>query len=113
MENVEKAKRAARRFFRLAEVAAEYGGVWVSAAGGTAKVIANVIANHYNIPTEVARRILNEAGREWGGEGWYAALRNIQPQKCRDWDWNIYDPWEKWDEVPGVDVRLLAIAACE
>lgn len=102
---------AARRFFRLAEIAARHGGFWVSSAGGTANVVAGVIASRYGIPFEDARRILDEAGREWAGDGWYTTLADIQP--CR-WDgWDVYDSWDVWNDMPGRwDVRVIAKAAC-
>lgn len=102
---------AARRFFRLAQVAAKHGGFWVSPAGGTANVVAGVIARDFKISVEDARRILDEAGREWAGAGWYSTLLNIQPVR---WDgWDIYDSWDVWNDIPGRwDVRLIAAAAC-
>ena len=101
---------AARRFFRLAEIAAKHGGFWVSAAGGTANVVAGVIAGRCGIPFEDARRILDEAGRDWAGDGWYTALADLQPFR---WDgWDAWDTWDAWD-VPGRwDVRTIAKAAC-
>ena len=110
-DNITYAARAARRFFRLAEVAAKHGGFWVSSAGGTANVVAGVIASRCGVTFEEARRILGEAGREWAGDDWYATLAEIQPFR---WDgWDIYDPWDAWDEMPGRwDVRVIAKAAC-
>jgi hypothetical protein len=106
-----RAARAARRFFKLAEVASRNGGFWVSAAGGTANVVAGVIASRCGIPVEDARRILDEAGREWAGRDWYAVLANLQPFQ---WDgWEVWDPWEVWEDIPGRwDVRQIAKAAC-
>ena len=113
MNAIKKAQAAADRFFRLAEVAARHGGFWVSPAGGTADVVAGVIASRCGIPVEDARRILNQAGREWAGQDWYTVLANIQPFRCDSWSWSIFDPWEAWDEMPGRwDVRAVAKAAC-
>ena len=109
--NINKAARAARRFFRLAETAAKHGGFWVSAAGGTANVVAGVIASRCGISFEDARQILEDAGREWAGDDWYTILLNIQPFR---WDgWDPWDSWDVWNEMPGRwDVRTVAKAAC-
>ena len=103
--NINDAARAARRFFRLAEVAALNGGFWVSAAGGTANVVAGTIARHCGISFEDALDILDQAGREWAGDDWYATLMFIQPFRL--------DGWDDWNEMPGRwDVRTVAKAAC-
>ncbi len=108
---INAAKRAAQRFFRLAEMASRHGGFWVSPCGGTARVVAGVIASRHGIPVEEARRLLDEAGQDWGGVDWYTTLRNLQP--CQ-WDGpGIYGPWEEWENMPGRwDVRVIAVAAC-
>ena len=101
--NIANAERAARHFFRLAVTAAKYGGFWVSAGGGTANVVAGVIARHFGISFDVARSILSDVGQEWAGEDWYIILAEIQP-----WRW---DDWH--DEIPGRwDVSTIARAAC-
>ena len=103
--NIDAAARAARRFFRLAEVAALNGGFWVSAAGGSANVVAGEIARRFGITFEDARQILDKAGRDWAGDDWYAVLMFIQPFRL--------DGWDDWDGVPGRwDVRTVAKAAC-
>ena len=108
MSNINNAARAARRFFKLAEVAARNGGFWVSAGGGSANVVAGVIARQCGISFEDARRILDQVGREWGGRDWYAVLAGIQPFRLDGWD-----PWDSWEDVPGRwDVRTVAKAAC-
>lgn len=103
--NTANAAAAARKFFRLAEAAAQHGGFWVSAAGGTANVVAGTIARRFGISFEEALRLLDETGREWGGDGWYATLAYIQPF-----------PWDAgWgDDVPPgrFDARTIARAAC-
>ena len=103
--NATVAVAAARRFFRLAECAARHGGFWVSAAGGTANVVAGCLARHFGISYEDAHLILDEVGREWAGQDWYATLAYIQPF-----------PWDAgWcDDVPPgrFDARTIARAAC-
>ena len=80
-------------------------------AGGTANVVAGVIASRCGISFEDARRILDQAGREWAGDDWYTILLNIQPFR---WDgWDPWDSWDVWNEMPGRwDVRTVAKAAC-
>ena len=111
MSSIDAAARAARRFFKLAEVAALNGGFWVSASGGTANVVAGEIARRCGIQFEDARQILEDAGREWAGDDWYTILLNIQPFR---WDgWDPWDSWDVWNEMPGRwDVRTVAKAAC-
>ena len=100
--NIAYAERAARRFFKLAVTAAKYGGFWVSAGGGTANVVAGVIARHFGISFEDALDILAEVGQEWAGEDWYIVLAEIQPFR-----------WDGWDDIPGRwDARTVARAAC-
>ena len=113
MDRFELATRAASHFFRLAEVAAKHGGFWVSPEGGTRNVVAGVIAGRCGVPVEDTRRILDEAGREWAGDGWYTTLALLQPFPPDSWRWNIFDPWEEWENMPGRwDVRTVAKAAC-
>lgn len=90
---------AAARFHALAATAAANGGFWVSAAGGTANVVAGEIARATGVTFEDAHHALDVTG----GEGWYAEMAYAQP-------WAI-DAWH--DDVPGRwDARTIARAAC-
>lgn len=94
---------AAARFHSLAACAAAHGGFWVSAAGGTANVVAGEIARATGTTFEDAHLALEVTGREVWGEDWYSALAYAQP-------WAI-DAWH--DDVPGRwDARTIARAAC-
>ena len=108
MDRFELAARAARHFFRLAEAAARHGGFWVSAAGGTANVVAGVIAKRCGITFPDALRILNKAGQAWAGRDWYTVLALLQPFRMENFDGR--DLWEAWP--PGRwDARTVARAA--
>jgi len=93
---------AAARFFSLAETAAANGGFWVSAAGGTANVVAGEIALATNVTFEDAHRALDIMGKEAIGECWYQHLAEAQP-----WRWDDLDSSEeaRWD------ARTIARAA--
>lgn len=101
---------AARRFFRLAEVAARHGGFWVSAGGGTANVVAGVIARATGVSFEEAQRLLDEAGKEWAAR---AILEDVGPELADHIRMG-------WYEVLSVlassgerfDARTIARAAC-
>jgi hypothetical protein len=69
------AAKAARRFFVLAHTAASHGGFWVSAAGGTANVVAGEIARAIGVSFAAAHRALDAVG----GSGWYQDLAEMQP----------------------------------
>lgn len=77
---------AAARFFSLAETAAANGGFWVSAAGGTANVVAGVISSATGVSYEDAHHALDVMGREQLGEDWYSVLADSQPWHCDDLD---------------------------
>ena len=90
---------AAARFHALAATAARNGGFWVSAAGGTANVVAGEIARATGASYEDAHRALDVTA----GEGWYYALACAQPWPMGAWH----------DDVPGRwDARTIARAAC-
>lgn len=93
---------ASARFFSLAETAAANGGFWVSAAGGTANVVAGEIARATGASFDEAHQALDAIGREQLGEDWYSVLADSQP-----WRWDDLDSAEdaRWD------VRTIARAA--
>jgi hypothetical protein len=94
---------AAAHFFSLAETAAANGGFWVSAAGGTANVVAGVISRATGVSYKDAHHALDVMGREVFGDCWYQQLADIQPFRWDDWH----------DDVPGRwDARTIARAAC-
>ena len=80
---------AAARFFSLAETAAANGGFWVSAAGGTADVVAGEIARATDVTFEDAHRALDIMGKEVMGDCWYQQLAEAQP-----WRWDDLDSAE-------------------
>lgn len=99
---------AAARFHSLAGTAAANGGFWVSAAGGTANVVAGEIARATGVTFEDAHRALAVTGREAWGDDWYGAIAAAQPfgygvipfdDKREEW----YCRW---------DARTIARAAC-
>jgi len=85
------ATTVAREFFRLAFTAARNGGFWVSAGGGTARVVAGEIARSAGISFEDAWRALDQEGSQFadkygpalyghsGPFNWYELLSDIQP----------------------------------
>ena len=77
---------AAARFFSLAETAAANGGFWVSAAGGTANVVAGVISSATGVSYEDAHHALDVMGREVLGDNWYQQLAEAQPWPMNDLD---------------------------
>jgi hypothetical protein len=89
---------AAARFFALAECAASHGGFWVSAAGGTANAVAGELCRRCGVSFADALEVLDKAGKEFLGEGWYVALADIQPPVC-DFEYRF-------------DARTVARAAC-
>jgi hypothetical protein len=90
-ESKEMAALAAQEFFRIARLAAERGGFWVSSAGGTAHAVAGEIARATGVSFEDACAILDQQGdvaanlygpEHYGYEGpfgWYEWLADIQP----------------------------------
>lgn len=72
-------------------VATENGGVWVSAGGGTANVLAGEIAQATGVSYEQAHHLLNK----YGGEDWYF-LFHVVNRGC---------------ENPRFDARTIAKAA--
>lgn len=98
-----KALVAAARFFWLAEAAAADGGFWVSAAGGTANVVAGVISSATGVSYEDAHHALDVMGVELIGDCWYEQLADMQPFGWNEWH----------DDVPGEwDASDIAHAAC-
>ncbi len=95
---------AAARFHALAATAAANGGFWVSAAGGTANVVAGEIARATGASFEEARHALDITG----GEGWYCALADAQPFGCGviPFDDERGEWYCRWD------ARTIARAAC-
>ena len=94
----------AARFFSLAEKAAANGGFWVSAAGGTANVVAGEIARATGVSFDEAHHAIDVIGREHLGEDWYSVLADLQP-----WRWDDLDSAEgaRWD------ARTIAKVACK
>ena len=93
---------AVARFFSLAECAARNGGFWVSAAGGTANIVAGEISRATACSYSQAHEALDCIGKELHGEDWYACLADMQP-------WPALNPPEdggRWD------ARTIARAAC-
>jgi hypothetical protein len=86
---------AAARFHKLAETAQKYGGLWVSAAGGTANVVAGELARLCSCEYQEAHRALDITG----GENWYADLAAMQPWAMES------EPSPRWD------ARTIAKAA--
>jgi len=78
---------AAARFHALAAAASRNGGVWVSAAGGTANVTAGIIARACRISFYAAHHALDVIG----GEGWYQALFMAQPRVTGGPDYYRWD----------------------
>jgi hypothetical protein len=90
---------AADKFFNLAIAAAKNGGFWVSAAGGTASVVAGEIARATGVDFVGACQALDSMGKEYLGEDWYSELAWMQP--------GYDDPEElRWD------AREIAREAC-
>jgi len=73
---------AARKIHRFLEVASKNGGLWVSAAGGTANVLAGELAKKLNCAYLDAHRYLNITG----GQEWYRELAYAQPWRWDDMD---------------------------
>ena len=95
--------KAAAHFFNFAEVAASHGGFWVSAAGGTANVVAGVISRATGVTYAQAHDALDAMGRHLMGEDWYCHLAAIQPWPWLDMDAAADARW---------DAATLAKAAC-
>jgi hypothetical protein len=102
MNAPQKAYIAASKFFCLAATAAKHGGFWVSAAGGTANVVAGEISRATGVSYEEAHRILDAIGKEQVSEDWYQHLADINPA----WDINEEESFLRWA------VRTIARAAC-
>ena len=101
---------AAARFHSLAVTAAANGGFWVSAAGGTANVVAGEIARSTGVSFENAHRALDAtAGQVWGEDpDWYGSMAAAQPfgYGVIPFD-DERDEWYcRWD------ARTIARAAC-
>lgn len=90
---------AAARFHALAACAAAHGGFWVSAAGGTANVVAGEIARATGASYIEAHRALDLTG----SDDWYSDLAHAQPWSIDTWHDDV--PW-RWD------ARTIARAAC-
>ena len=104
--HMEAAAKTAEKFHRLAVVAAKNGGFWVSAGGGTARVVAGVIARATGVSFEEAMTALDEAApKVWGRPGgWYIAMAESQPWPVA----YVPEPEEaRWD------ARQLARYACQ
>lgn len=71
---------AASNFFDLAAVAANNGGFWVSAAGGTVSTAAGIISRATGDSFHEAVEALDIIGREEQGEDWYCSLWAGMPQ---------------------------------
>ena len=93
---------AAARFVGLAQTAANNGGFWVSAAGGTASAVAGEIAARTGVTFNEARKILDRVCTDLIGNDWYAWMAEIQPfPMCTIPEWDA-----RWD------ARTIARAAC-
>lgn len=95
--NTQKAKSVAAKFHSLAAIASANGGLWVSAAGGTANVVAGEISRATGVSFEEAHQLLDITG----GENWYEELAYQQP-----WPINHIPEEPRWD------ARVIARAAC-
>ena len=90
---------AAARFHALAQTASQTGGMWVSAGGGTANVVAGTIARDCAVSFDDAMRALDVTG----GPDWYSDLAWAQPWRPDAW----------FEDIPGRwDARTVARAAC-
>ena len=68
------------RFHSLLETAARNGGVWVSAAGGSANAAAGIISRGMGINYSEVHRVIDKVG----GPYWYAnAYHSGDPDECR------------------------------
>lgn len=103
------AAAAAYRFFQLVGVAAKYGGFWVSAGGGTANVVAGVIARATGVSFEEALRLLDEAGKEWAGR---IILEDVGPEWADHPRMGWYEVMATWASGERFDARTIARAAC-
>lgn len=100
---------AAARFHSLAACAAAHGGFWVSAAGGTANVVAGEIARATGVSFEDAHRALDATAEvAWGDHDWYNAMAAAQPWPVATIPFDDErDEWYcRWD------ARTIARAAC-
>lgn len=88
----------AARFFSFADTATNNGGFYVSAAGGTALVAADIISRYTGCSFDDASGALDIMGRAIYGSDWYCDLWANQP--------NIDADFFRWD------VRTIARAAC-
>lgn len=96
---------AAARFHALAATAAANGGFWVSAAGGTANVVAGEISRATGVAFEDAHRALEVTA---ASEDWYGDMAAAQPfgYGVIPFD-DERDEWYcRWD------ARTIARAAC-
>lgn len=66
---------AITQFWALAKKAAEDGGFWVSAAGGTANVIAGTLSRRLGVEYNLAHAALDQLL----GDGWYEKMAWWQP----------------------------------
>ena len=90
---------ASARFHALADTASKNGGMWVSAGGGTANVVAGVISRSTGVSFDDAHHALNVMG----GDDWYADLAHSQPHRWDDLDAASDARW---------DAATVAKAAC-
>lgn len=100
-EKTAMAARIAAKFFELSYVAAQNGGFWVSASGGTANVVAREISRAVDLPFEECSKILAIVGAaefHYSSDlSWYNELHNLS---------SFYD-----FEEPRWDVRTIIRAA--
>lgn len=78
-----------------------HGGMWVSAAGGTANGVAGTISRLTGVSYPDAHRALDLAGQRWAGVDWYTVMAEIQPFR-----------WQDYNDEARFDARLIARAAC-
>jgi len=96
---------AAARFHALATTAASNGGFFVSAAGGTANVVAGEIARATGVSFEDAQHALNVTATT---EDWYGDMAAAQPfgYGVIPFDDELGEWYCRWD------ARTIARAAC-
>lgn len=92
------AKKFANKFHKLAFKAGKTGGFWVSAGGGTANVVAAIIAKKCDVDFVSALNALNDEGSIFWQGDWYKTMY----QYC-DRYWGDQKRW---------DARTIAKAAC-
>jgi hypothetical protein len=95
---------AAAKAHALVAAAARNGGLWISAAGGTANIVAGEIARATGVSFDDALWALDATGKVyWGRDDWYAGWADAQP-----WRWEDLDA----ASAARFSARTVARAAC-